>query len=378
MSPRSKIPERILFLAEGQLGDLLLLTPALRATKGSFPQSHISVLVVERRSSDDAKPNRFSDLRATEKEREASALSTNMNVDELLVLSRQALREEKGFARAGAELSVIRFLRDRKFDTVICTFPEDRFTQWAFLSGARVRIGQRKQALYWLLTDKPDIEKQVRGVLEYYCDLVRVLGVRVGSVHTEYILPQSSEQWAEDFLQKEHLEPGRKIVSVHPGASGNYKIWPPERYAALMNRLYDMNTAVLLFSESFDEPILGAIRQLVKRPYIEVRTGKCVGNLAAIIRRSALCITNDSGPRHLAVAVGTPSLAFFRQHCDREWGVYPETVHCKTLTGTQPCQACPQGVCHDRMPDGQQFASYCVRMIGVDDAVEQAWKMLQA
>ncbi|MBX2992475.1 MAG: glycosyltransferase family 9 protein [Bacteroidetes bacterium] len=377
MSSRSISPQRILFLAEGQLGDLLLLTPALRATKESFPHSHISVLVVERRGSDGAKPDRFRDLHATETEREACALSTNTHVDELLVLSRQALRAEKGGARIVAELSVVRFLRKQEFDTVVCTFPEDRFALWAFLAGARVRIGQRKQGLFRLLTNTPDIEKRQRGVLEYYCDLARELGARVSSVHTEYNVPESSEQWAEEFFQKEHLGSGKKIVSVHPGASGNYKIWPPERYAAMMNHLSAGNSTVLLLRGPLDGPVIDEIKHHVQTPFVEIHTGEKVGDLAAIIRRSDLCITNDSGPRHLAVAVGTPSLAFFRQHCDREWGVYPETDYSKTLTGTQQCQVCPPGICRDVMPDGQQFASFCVRMISVDDAVEQAGKMLQ-
>ena len=103
--------KKILFIAEGQLGDLLLLTPALRATKESFPHSLITVLVVERRNAVESKHNRFKELAATDAERESSVLATNTSVDELLVLNRHALRSLHGYARANAEVAIVRFLR---------------------------------------------------------------------------------------------------------------------------------------------------------------------------------------------------------------------------------------------------------------------------
>ncbi len=361
---------KILFLAEGQLGDLLLLTPALRAVKESFPSSSVSVLVVERRNPDKSKTKWFSDLTATAAERAISPLSTNTNVDELLVINRQTLRSLKGLARVKAELDIVRFLRRQKFDTVICTFPEDRFAEWAFASGARMRVGQRKQNLHWLLTHTPAIEKAEKGVLEYYCDLVRAIGAQVQSMHTEYNIPPSSVGWADNFLKANNISTSQKLVAVHPGATGNYKIWPPERYAALMEFLLSVpETKVLLLVRDFDLPIISAIKRNLRSAVIEIETGDNVGNLAAILRRCVLCISNDSGPRHLAIAVGTRSLAFFRQHHDREWGVYEENDRVMTLKSSQPCPVCPPGICMDKIPPDEMFSSYCMRIVGVDESI---------
>jgi len=368
--------QRILFIAEGQLGDLLLLTPALRAAKESFPQSFISVLVVERRNSDDSKQHPFDDLTATSAERESSVLSTNKNVDELLVLNRQALRFLNGLARVRAELAIITFLRRKRFDTVICTFPEDRFVQWAIASGARIRVGQRKQGLHWLLTHKPNIEKSQRGVLKYYCELERAVGATVHSTETEYIVPESSKKWADDFLRSKNISSTRQVVAIHPGASGDYKIWPPERYALVIDHLAKKGLQVLLLNGAIDEQIINEIRKRVQHSFVEVRTGNKVGDLAAIIQRCELCITNDSGPRHLAVAVGTLSLAFFRQHHDTEWGVYEENNWLATLKASGQCPVCPPDVCLDKIPEGERFASHCLRMICVEEAVQQVEKML--
>ncbi len=366
---------KILFLAEGQLGDLLLLTPALRAVKESDPASSVSVLVLERRNSE-VKQNPFDDLTATPAARERSVLSTNPNVDDLYVLNREALRSLHGIARQRAEWKIIKFLRRQKFDAVVCTFPEDRFVEWAFASGARTRVGQRKQNLHWLLTRKPDIEKAEKGVIEYYCDLARAIGVDVRSATTEYIIPLSSTEWANRLLTTANISPTQEIIGIHPGATGNYKIWPPGHYAALINHL-SKKTIVLLLGSKLDQPVISAIKKDLDSPVIEIQTSESVGNLAAMLHRCRLCISNDSGPRHLAIAVGTPSLAFFRQHHDREWGVYEANERVTTLKGSRTCPACPPDVCMDRIPAGEKFSSYCVRMIDIEDAIRRAADVLR-
>jgi ADP-heptose:LPS heptosyltransferase len=369
------IPQHILFLAEGQLGDLLLLTPALRAVKESFPSSSIAVLVVERYAQQ-TRPRPFDDLTASASERERNVLATNPNVDELFVVDRQALRAQHGLARLKAERSVIKFIRERGFDTVVCTFPEDRFVQWAFAAGAKNRIGQRRQPLHWLLTHRLEREKAERGVVEYYCDLVRLLGAHVRSTHTEYLIPETSLVWAEDILRAAGVNSSDRMVVIHPGATGDYKIWPPERYAELLDRLATRGLKPLIVSGELDRDIVNAIGTMAHTGVINVATGGTVGHLAAILQRARLCISNDSGPRHLAIAVGTPSLALFRHHHDKEWDVYEHSVRIGIIKGEQPCPACPAGVCRDVIPPNERFGSYCIRQISVEDVLRRVEQVL--
>lgn len=369
---------KILFLAEGQLGDLLLLTPALRAVKESFPASSVYVLMLERRNADESQSHPFSNLIASPFERLNSVFSTNPNVDQLFVLNRGTFRSLHGIARGKAEWEIIKFLRRQKFEAVVCTFPEDRFVEWAFASGAGIRVGQRKQNLHWLLTHKPDIEKAEKGVLEYYCDLVRAIGAHVRTTRTEYVIPPSSIEWADRFFNASNISAAQRLVAVHPGATGDYKIWPPERYAALIDHLSNMQgVKVLLLGGKMDQPVTSAIRRHLRSSIIEAKTENSVGNLAAVFRRCSLCISNDSGPRHLAIAVGTPSLAFFRQHHNREWGVYEENDRLMTLRGSEPCPVCPSNICWDKIPSGEIFSSCCMRMIGVEKAIACAEGIIQ-
>ena len=111
-------------------------------------------------------------------------------------------------------------------------------------------------------------------------------------------------------------------------------------------------------------------------PVPVIRTGTDVALLGALLRRSVLCITNDSGPRHLAVAVGAPSLALFRQFHGIEWSIYPESAECVTMTGTQPCGACPPSACLDRTPGGERYGAVCLRQLSVEEVLARALEMI--
>jgi len=364
----------VLFLAEGQLGDLLLLTPALRGMKAGHPGIRQSVLVLERRSR--APLDAEHPIAGPLAPNADSPLAGNPNVDRLFTLNRDAVRSLPLTARLRAELAIVRFVRAGRYDAVVCTFPEDRFAIWAFLSGAATRVGQRKQGLRMLLSVQPDIRKADSGVRSYYCSLVRACGAPCATDRTEYVVSGEARSWAGEALAGAGVPSGGRVVLLHPGATGDYKIWPPERWAELMDMLEELPLTVILCAGPLDEGIVGSIREHATRAPRIVDTGGKIGRLAAMMERSALCITNDSGPRHLAVAVGAPSLAFFRLHHDREWRVYDEGDRCATLRGTSACPQCPADRCSDRLPEGERFGSHCIRLISVEDAFAAAKKML--
>lgn len=366
-------PSNILFIAEGQLGDLLLLTPAIRSVQETFPLARIAVLILERRSicaQDSSIPKPI--LRTNKGN---GPLATNHHIDEIITLDRRALRSLSAFRRIREEVAVGRLLRRKKFDTVICTFPEDRFAWWAFASGARVRVGQHDQPLRFLLTHEVQSKKADRGVLEYYCDLVRSIGSEVRSAKTEYVVPQEAQSWADSFL-RENIGAGKPVV-VHPGATGDYKIWPPERFAALIDHLRDERVNVLLCYSTHDEPVVEEIRKHLKSPCPSTDTGDDLSKLAAILQRSSLCISNDSGPRHLAVAVGTPSLAIFRRHNEREWGVYRNELQASIIQGSAQCTVCPPEVCLDRLPPGQSFGCHCLREVLAETVIARCMTLIK-
>jgi ADP-heptose:LPS heptosyltransferase len=336
------------------------------------------VLVVNRRGSD-AKGTRTCIRLGEERDLAWQVLSGNPAIDKVLVVNRMDLRSLHGLKRVTAELACLRFLREKKFDTVVCAFPEDRFAFWAFFSGAKVRVGQSGQAFHWLLTHKHDSGQARKSVLQSYCDLAVLIGAKSETQDPLFAVSHPSRSWADEFLQAHGLGGSQTRVAIHPGATGNYKIWPPERYASLIDKLQSRgNIRTILCWGSEDSDVVQQIKRSAQTECVDVNTGDDIGHFGALLKRCSLCISNDSGPRHLSVAVGTRSLALLRQFHDRKWKVYPEDDNHSTLQGKRQCPACPSGSCLDKIPSGEQYGSYCLRMIDVDEVVVRANELLSS
>jgi ADP-heptose:LPS heptosyltransferase len=300
-------------------------------------------------------------------------------VDQVVEVDRPLLRSLRGLARLRAEWEVIRFLRRSRPDTVICTFPQDRFLLWAYLSGARVRVGQKRQALVRLLTTAPDLERGSGGVLRYYTGLVTAAGVLVKTYHTEYHVLEPAGRWADDFLRSHGVDRTLPLVAVHPGATGPYKIWPPERFAALIDRLQTSGLArVMLCGSDFDREVVRRVKEHLRTEVLEVNPGGSVPRLAALLQRSMLCIANDSGPRHLSLAVGTRAVAFMPRFQEREWGIPEYGDSSVLLQGAEECSSCAGGECNNIMPQGEEYGSTCIRMISVEEAEAVMRRQLEA
>ncbi len=206
--------KKILFIAEGQLGDLLLLTPAIRSVKKSFPQSSISLLIIQRRNNN-FNVERINSIEDILTRNSTNPLSNNPNIDDIFVINHNAMRVIKGLKKIKLELQVIKFIRQKKFDAVICTFSHDRFILWASTSGAKIRVGQGRQSFSFLLTHKVNIKKEEAGVLNYYLEMVKAIGAKSDSNKTEYYIDEKSKNWFKQFADENNLN-DKKLIAIHP------------------------------------------------------------------------------------------------------------------------------------------------------------------
>ncbi len=370
---------RIVFIAEGQLGDLLVLTPAIRAVKKAWPAATISVLIFQRRPYFRPSPDQPRNFLTSSSESGAAAIfRDNPYVNDIIEIDLSALRSLNSVARVKAELEIIAHVRRRRFNVAVVS-PRDRFVAWAFLSGARIRVGQLRQVYHQVLTHKPDIHKSDAGVIRYYCNLVESMGVPVDSYETEFRVPQPAEDFAARFLARNGVNADHRLIVFHPGAYGADRAWPPERFSQLIDVVQARpNTRAILSGGSYDQAILERIQERVNTKPIIAPTTEDLSHLGALFKRCALFVGNNSGPRHLAAAVGIRTLAFLTRDDQSEWGVYDEGKRHCTLQGNEECPACPPKVCHKAIPPGEQCGSYCVRMISVESAASKISEMLEA
>ncbi len=367
-------PRRILVLSEGQLGDLLLLTPALRSLKDSFAGCTVVALVVQRRSYTVAGA---APVLVRQNPTDGTTEAVAPFVDEIIEVSRSVLRMARGIRRVRAEWTLLRRIRAGGYDTVLSCFPEDRFAIWAAVSGARRRIGQNAQPFAWLYTVRPDIRKEEGGVLRYYCALASAAGASVPSHATEFRVPESGNVEAERLLREKGFAPGERFIVMHPGASGPFRIWPPDRFGRLAEILHSgEGIRTVLCGTTHDLRAMHAVRSHVSFEVPEIVLQGSVGQLAGILSRATLCVSNDSGPRHLAVAVGTPSVAILPKHNDRAWGIYDDGPIASYAIPSGPGPLCPPDRCCDRRPEGEEFGSACIRQVSVEEVLKRIRQIL--
>lgn len=368
--------KKFLVISEGQAGDLLLLTPALRCLKRSRDDAHVTLLIIQRRGNEElsGSPRSFNDLLI---ESSINPLRHNPYIDEMYELNYGGLKKLPLMIRIRAEALIIRSLRRNQYDTAVMAFEKERFITWAFLAGIPDRIGAAGQNLDRLLTQRVSISKRGdNGILGYFTALAAAAGAVCKDNATEIFVSSDDSQWAAEKIEQIGAK-GNILVALHPGATGDYKIWPPVRYAELIKRFAEQPgiEPLICHADPFDLPVVNEIRRLAKVELKMVSTPS-INRLAAMFQQCGLTITNDSGPRHTAVAAGVPNLALFRRHHGTVWKVYPETEKIVTISSNEECGVCPAGECRDLVPVGKVFGSHCMRVIQVEQVFTRAMNML--
>lgn len=330
----------ILVIKLRYMGDVLLATPTLQALKAACPQGRLTVVV----------------NRGTE-----DVLRGNPDIDELLVLDKGPLRTQWSFALD---------LRRRGFDVVVDLTDGDRSALLSWMSGAPIRIGfnaeHRWRGLCYtkVVSPKPGIVHRIDRDLES----LKPLGVPAqSSVPQLWLMPEEVES-ADRLLDHLGVERTQPIVVVQPGARYWFKAWPAERFAALADRLTsEYGCQVLIGGSDQDGDLTQQIRQAAKSRPIIMAGCATIKQFAAIVKKSALFVGNDSGAMHIASAVGTPVVALFGPSNPLEWG--PRGGPVEVLYKGLDCRGCFHPTC-------QRGEQSCMKLITVDEVFAAARKLL--
>ncbi len=196
-----------------------------------------------------------------------------------------------------------------------------RSAMGARIAGTPIRIGYDRDGRHALLTHAiaPGSPDHPVPMVEYYTRLTAfALGVDVIDQHLE-LATTSEEQQAANELLKDVAPP---MVVMNPGANRSDKRWPAERFAAVADALQSRlkpAPSVLITGSPAEMDVLEAVESAARSPIVNLgRRGVTLASLKAVLRRANLLITNDTGPRHIAAALGTPVIALFGP-TDHRW-----------------------------------------------------------
>jgi heptosyltransferase-2 len=329
---------RILVRGANWVGDTVLTYPAVQQLKTLFPHSHLSILV----------SSPLVDL-----------WKTFPYVDEII-----PLQKEKGIGSLGRDLTVGRSLMERSFDLAVILPRSFRSAFQIYLARIPIRIGYRDKGRSFLLTHGIHRTQEVLRShrVHYFQKLTEPLG-EAGSYPTPRIfLREEDRRWAEQVLTDLNLSDGKLLIGMNPGATyGLAKCWYPDRFGDLGKRLCKKwDATLLLFGKEEERPIAREILKNSEDGGIDLTGKTSLLQLAALLERCQLLVTNDTGTMHVAAAVGTPVIALFGStdpSVTGPWGNGHVVVR-KDV----PCSPCLKRVC----PADHR----CMDLITVDEVEE--------
>jgi heptosyltransferase-2 len=256
----------------------------------------------------------------------------------------------------------------------------------AWLANIPRRIGYVRYGRAALLTDRLHSARDASGrrlptpIMESYLELARRLGCRVDSVRIELATTTDDERAADRAWVALGLRPDDRVVCLNTGgAFGPAKSWPPEHFATLARRLAgEAGVAVLVLCGPDERHAAREIAERAAHPLVvslaEQPLG--IGLTKACVRRAALLITTDSGPRHFAAAFQTPVITLFGPtHISWTRTYHPHAWHLYHPVPCGPCQrpVCPEGHhrCMRELSPESVFAT-ALRALAVKTSVARA------
>lgn len=276
--------KRILIFNVNWLGDVLFSTAVIRNVRRNYPDSFIACII----------PSRC-----------YSILKGNPYLDEIMVFDEKD--RHRGII---AKLKFIRFLKSKKFDTVFLLHRSFSRALICFLAGIPQRIGHYTKKRAFLLTKKiiPPLENSVHR-LDYYLDVIEKAGVRVEDRYTDFFMLNEDIKFVDGFLDKNAVQRSDFLVVLNPGGNWLPKRWPKEYWARLADKLVEKIGAKVIFTGAHsDIPLVSGIKALMFAEAINTCGIFNLKQLGALTKRSGLFITADSGPLHIANAVGAKKI----------------------------------------------------------------------
>jgi len=295
-----KKAKRILIFNVNWLGDVLFSTAVIRNIRRNFPESFIACVI----------PSRCYPV-----------LKGNPHLDEVIIY------DEKDRHRGTLEkMKFIQLLKSKKFDTAFLLHRSFTRALLCRLAGIPRRIGYQTKKRGFLLTEKiipPRLDTLHR--IDYYLNIIEKAGLKVEDRYTEFFTGEEEHNFVDDFLSRNAVKKDELLVVINPGGNWLPKRWPKEYWAILADKLASAFKAkVVITGNNNDLNLAKEIRDRMRaRPIITCGIFN-LKQLAALVKRADLFVTGDTGPLHIANAVGAKKIiALFGPTSPRITGPYP-------------------------------------------------------
>lgn len=342
---------RILAVRLDNLGDVLMTTPALRALRQSVPGREVTLLT----SPGGARLAPFlADVDAVEVA-EPPWMPGGSTTPEALAATIQRLRE----GRFDAAVIFTVYSQNPLPAAMMC---------WQ--AGIPRILAHSRENPYQLLTDwvpDPEPQSELRHETRRQLDLVATVGATTEDKRLGFRLRLDDIVETKARLRQAGIDPDRPYIAIHPGASAESRRWPAEHFAALARLLARLPDYPLVFTgDESERPLVDSIRTRLTWPVPSLAGALSLGEMAAAIGGARLLIANNTGPVHIAAALGTPVVDLYAltnpQHA-------PWQVENRVLYHDVPCRFCYRSTC----PQGHHD---CLRLLDPERVAAAARELL--
>lgn len=313
--PRDFVPKRILVVKLDHLGDVILATPVFSTLRQAYPNAELHALT-----------GTWSRI----------VLERHPDVETVFDYNSPA------FCRSGKPTSLreafrlYRELRRQKYDLVVELRGDWRTIGFSLLHLTPYRLS--RAALQ--IKNKLGVSR-FSGTHETTrnLDVLRHTGIPISIQTATFSVTTEDEKWVSNFLTSHEIDQQGALVAIHPGSPIPLKRWLPERYAELADWLIARKGTQILFVGVKDEvPIVTDIQRRMQGASINIAGETTLTQLASILHNCNMFIGNDSGPMHLAAAVGTPTIGLYGPGDPTRFA--PIGATCQTIRRKLDCPPC--------------------------------------
>ncbi len=341
--------KKILALRFRSIGDIILSFPVVETLRSTFPAARIDVVI------DDV----FEDL-----------MHAHPSINFVILNKRR--RDGMSMAQnVWHELKFIREIRTQKYDLVVDLQCGIRSSLFTFLSGARYRAGNPAKLsgkLAYNIVAEPRPSKPHSS--DVMLNIIRPLNPKYPKKKRLFLRYREEDgKYVHKFLRRFDIHERDIVIMVHPGARVDFKRLPAQKMGEIVSWLSSEMSAKIIYAGSDDD--ISAIADIVGhsgRPGL-MATNLTLGQLSALIDSCDLYIGNDSGPMHMAAALGIPVVAFFGPSDPAVRGPVGAGGHA-VRAPKMDCMPCDHKKCH-------LVGKHCMTQIKVESIKRAILKTMQ-
>ncbi|MBI1871244.1 MAG: lipopolysaccharide heptosyltransferase II [Chlamydiae bacterium] len=331
---------KILVLKLSALGDLILISPSLKALRKAYPDAQISLLT----------------------DQAYAPLFQSCPYLDSIIPFKNKKGDWKNFFR------MVHELRFRRFDFSVDLQNNKKSHFLAFLARIQTRIGYGRGGRGILLTKKIPCQKNIRPI-ESQNRLLHLINVSITDPRLELGSNQEEKDKIREFLDGEGVKPNEKLVGLFPFSNGRWltKQWGLDRYIELAERLSKEARVIPVFVGGKEDILEGDSLKNLKIRTIDLIGKTNILELSELFKRCSAVVSGDSAPLHVAAASGVSVIGLFGP-TDPARHAPPGKV--KVMTHSIPCSPCYHPLCKIKTHD-------CLRLITVDQVLNELKEFLK-